>query len=169
MKTRGDYHALRRKFEPATATLLIVAESPPASGKYFYDTSGRVTEPLFAALMQRISHSPASKEDGLRAFQQRGWVLVDATYTPVNTLSERGRDEVIVRDHPLLRDDLAALSPDHSAPVVLLKANVCRLLDARLTSDGFRVLNAGRAVYFPGNGNQRKFHRQFEEIVGVMA
>lgn len=169
MVTRDDYHGIRHRFEPETAKLLIVAESPPASRKYFYDTSGRVTEPLFAALMQRIGHSPASKEDGLGAFQQRGWVLVDATYTPVNTLSERGRDEVILRDYPLLRDDLTALSPNHSASVVLLKANVCRLLDARLTSDGFRVLNAGRAVYFPSNGRQPEFHRQFGEIVGATA
>jgi hypothetical protein len=85
------------------------------------------------------------------------------------TLSRRRRDEVIVRDYPLLCDDLATLSPDRSAPVVLLKANVCRLLDERLTNDGFCVLNAGRAVYFPGNGNQRKFHRQFGEIVEAMA
>lgn len=168
MATRNEYHALRRRFEPETAKLLIVAESPPASGKYFYDTSGAITEPLFAALMQQINCSPASKEDGLRAFQQRGWVLVDATYAPVNRLSDRARDAVIVRSYPLLRGDLTALSPDHSAPVVLLKSNVCRLFDERLTSDGFRVLNRGRIVYFPSHGRQKEFHRQFGAIVGAI-
>jgi hypothetical protein len=166
--TRDEYHALRRRFEPETAKLLVVAESPPASGKYFYDTSGAITEALFAALMQQINCSPASKEDGLRAFQQRGWVLVDATYAPMNRLSERKRDAVIVRGYPLLRDDLTALSPDRSAPVVLLKANVCRLLDERLTGDGFRVLNRGRVVYFPSHGRQKEFHQQFGEIVGAI-
>jgi hypothetical protein len=169
MTTRDEYHALRRRFQPETVKLIIVAESPPASGKYFYDPTGAVTEPLFTALMRQINYSPACKEDGLRAFQRRGWVLVDATYNPVNMLSDRARDAVIVRYYPLLRDDLIALSPDRSAPVVLLKANVCRLLNERLTSDGFRVLNQGRAVYFPGNSRQREFHWQFGAIVGATA
>jgi hypothetical protein len=166
MLTRDDCHALRRTFEPQMAKLLIVAESPPASGKYFYDPTGVVTEPLFAALMRQLKCLQTSKEEGLRAFQASGWVLVDATYSLVSTLSDRGRDAAIARYYPLLRDDLATLSPDRSAFVLLLKANVCRLLDERLTSDGFRVLNRGRMVYFPSNSRQKDFHRQFEAIVG---
>ena len=30
---------------------------------------------------------------------------------------------------------------------------------------GFKVLNKGRIVYFPGFGHQRDFDRQFREIV----
>jgi hypothetical protein len=33
--------------------------------------------------MKQISFSPCTKEEGLREFQRRGWVLVDATYEPV--------------------------------------------------------------------------------------
>ena len=55
-----------------TSSSFIVAESPPASGKYFYDPEGRITEPLFAALMCQLSASPKSKEEGLRQFQRTG-------------------------------------------------------------------------------------------------
>ena len=46
---RSEYLTLRYKFQPATVKLVVVVESPPKSGSYFYDPSGRITEPLFAA------------------------------------------------------------------------------------------------------------------------
>jgi hypothetical protein len=157
---RNDYLDLRRRFEPDAVRLVIVAESPPASGRYFYDTTGSIKEPLFAALMKQLGVTPASKEEGLRAFQRRGWILVDATYEPVNY--NRDRDAVIVRDYELLRDDLNELLTDRSVPLILIKKNVCEVLEPKLREDGFNVLNAGRVIYFPSTGRQREFHRQFQ-------
>ena len=162
--TKDDYLAFRRRFEPEEVNLVIVAESPPVSGKYFYDPDGAISEPLFAALIKQLGVSPTRKEDGLREFQRQDWVLVDATYEPVNELDEKGRNAVIARDYPLLRDDLSEMLPDRSPSVVLLKANVCRLLEHMLRDDGFNVLNKGRVVYFPSTGRQNSFHRQFSEI-----
>ena len=135
---RSEYLSFRRKFEPSNLKLVIVAESPPASGKYFYNPGGALNEPLFKALMLLLTFEPTTKETGLREFQRRGWVLVDATYEPVNALSGPARDKVIARDYPLLRDDLTALLPDRSAPLVLVKANVCRLLEPELVKDRIR-------------------------------
>src|SRR5262249_1888247 len=149
---RSDYLSLRRRYEPEPekVKLVLVAESPPASGRYFYNPSGAITEPLFAALMRQLDISPVSKHAGLREFQQRGWVLIDATYEPVNTLNSSKRDSMIVRDYPLLRDDLTSLIPDRATPLILIKTNVCRILEPKLTDDGFNVLNRGRVIYFPG-------------------
>ena len=116
-------------------------------------------------MMRQLTYSPRTKEDGLREFQGRGWLLVDATYQPVNGLGEKERDAVIVQDYPLLRDDLATMLPDRSTPVVLVKANVCRLLEPWLREDGFNVLNRGTAVYFPSNGRQPEFHKQFGAVL----
>jgi hypothetical protein len=162
---RSEYLSFRSKFEPATVKLVIVAESPPASGKYFYNPAGAVSEPLFAAVMQQLGHAPDSKENGLREFQRRGWVLVDATHEPVNALGGKDRDGVITRDYHLLRDDLAAMLPDRLTPIILMKANVCQLLEPKLAEDGFKVLNHGRVVYFPSAGRQKDFQRQFSAIL----
>ena len=164
-RTRDEYLALRRAYEPETFNVIIVAESPPASGKYFYDPDGAASEPLFAALMKALKVVPETKAVGLRAFQQRGWALVDATYEPVNKLSDSGRNAVILRDYPALRDDLATLTKPRSVPIILIKANVCRLLESRLVEDGFHVLNDGQVVYFPANGRQGDFHRQFGAVL----
>ena len=162
---REGYLSLRRRYEPEALSLIIVAESPPKSGKYFYTPDGAVSESLFAALMKSLGLTPSTKACGLRAFQRKGWILVDATYEPVNKLSNAGRNAVILRDYPLLRDDLASLTPERSAPLILIKANVCRLLESRLVEDGFHVLNGGRVVYFPANGRQKDFQHQFGGIL----
>jgi hypothetical protein len=113
---------LRQCYQPAATKLGIVAESPPASGRDFYDESGSVAEPLFAAMMKQLELRPASKAEGLHAMRQAGWVLVDATYEPVNALRSAERAVAILRDHSRLRDDLKALAPK---AVVLIKKNVC--------------------------------------------
>ena len=162
---RGYYMRLRRAYTPERLKLAIVAESPPASGKYFYDDKAKVSEPLFAALMQHVGFvddRPVTKVDGLRRFQQKGWLLVDATYEPVNELPDRQKADVIKRDYASLRHDLDGLGgPD----LILIKANICRLLEPLLVRDGFNVLNRGRVVYFPSNGRQPDFHRQFGDIM----
>ncbi len=86
-RKRSEYLDLRHRYEPRRAKLVVIAESPPASGLYFFDPTGSPREPLFAALMKQLRLSPTSKEEGLREFQRNGWVLVDATYEPVNELT----------------------------------------------------------------------------------
>jgi hypothetical protein len=167
MKDRDYYFSFRKKYEPEQLKLIVVAESPPVSGLYFYNPLGKITEPLFAAFMQHIAFSPLNKEEGLVQFRLRGWLLIDATYEQVD--KSKGRDETIVRDYPLLCSDLTRLSPDKAVPLILIKANVCRLLGPRLSADGFKVANQGREVYFPSHGNQPKFHRQFRAILNSTA
>jgi hypothetical protein len=168
LRDRDYYLRLRREYEPENIKLAIVAESPPASGKYFYDPTGSPKEALFAAIMLQLGLSPPAKQIGLHELQQRGWVLVDATYQPVDKLTKNtgdDRDDVIAKDYPLLLADLASLMPDRSIPLVLIKANVCRILDPLLSKDGFRVLNGGRLIYFPSNGRQPDFKKQFATVL----
>jgi hypothetical protein len=171
---RSEYHAMRQKYEPAPGQvqLAIVAESPPASGLYFYNPAGSIHEPLFKAVMEQLGYAPTSKQDGLLKMKGRGVILVDATYEPVDKLSgskseqSRKRDEIIARDYPLLREDLARLAPE---TVVLIKANVCKLLGPKLKADGFNVLNCGRPIPFPVHWHRTKFRGQFAEVVAMPA
>jgi hypothetical protein len=162
---RNEYLKFRHRYEPASIRLIVIAESPPASGLYFYNPTGALGEPLFAALMRQLRLSPPTKEDGLREFQRSGWVLVDATYEPVNKLTDSGKIKVIERDYPLLHADLMMLIPDRSSPLILIKKNICQILGPKLVQDGFNVLNGGRVIYFPSTGRQKEFHRQFGELI----
>ena len=165
-RCRGEYLEMRRAFQPRQHKLIFVAESPPVSGRYFYDPTGPTTEHLFAAIMKQLRITPRTKEEGLVRLQSAGWVLVDATYTPVNDLTNKDRNAIVLADYDFLLRDLRGASGLPLAPVVLLKANVCRLLEARLLSDGFNVLNKGRVVPFPSHGQQRQ---TFEQLGAILA
>ena len=67
---RTDYLSIRRRFEPESIRLVIVAESPPASGKYFYNPTGALSEPLFAALMKQLAFAPTTKEGACLSFNE---------------------------------------------------------------------------------------------------
>ena len=167
MHDRDYYHKLRGKYTPSRPKFVIVAESPPAGGKYFYDLTGGVGEPLFRAMMHDVlGISPSSKEEGLSEFAKAGYLLVDATYVPVNkSFSPKERKAKILEDYPLLLEDLNNLIPDKATAILLIKANVCRLLDARLQSDGFNVINQGKIVPFPAYGQQTMFR---EVVTGLL-
>ena len=63
--------------------------------------------------------------------------MIDAIYHPVDKLPKdrsHDRDEVIAKDYPLLLVDLSTLTPDRSIPLFLIKAIVCRILDALMGS-----------------------------------
>jgi hypothetical protein len=165
VKAKAEYLDLRGKFRPEKFGAIFVAESPPASGRYFYDPTGSVTEHLFLALMKAIGCDPATKTDGLLVFQSRGLFLIDATYRPVNRSSLRDRNNQIMKDYPKFLDDLRAIQGIESIPIILVKANICQLLEPKLDEDGFNVANLGQSLYFPACGRQGEFQTQLKAIL----
>lgn len=159
--TKQYYLNLRNLHLPSQISTVFVLESPPVSGKYFYDESGKVTEPLFSAMMKLLDYVPATKKDGLEYFSSTEHVLVDATYEPVNTdklnKNESERNGVILDSYTDLVNDLWSLGDAKEIGVVLIKANICRLLESRLKSDGFNVLNNGVILPFPSTGHSKEF------------
>ena len=71
VRKRSEYLSLRRRYKPKTIKLIIVAESPPTSGKYFYDPEGRITEPLFAASCGNFSFLPKAKKTVYASFNEK--------------------------------------------------------------------------------------------------
>jgi hypothetical protein len=111
---------------------------------------------------------PKTKDEGLKEFASRGFLLVDATYTPVNypNISSKERNRIILGDFPMLLKDLQMLI-EASTAVVLVKANVCELLEGKLSDHGFTVLNHGRRIPFPSNGRQREFRNLIRPLLGL--
>ena len=161
---RSYYIKLRNRYLHSDLHVIFVAESPPASGKYFYDEDGSAAEPLFKALMNVLDIKPATKKEGLATFSEAGHILVDATYTPVNKIQGRSRKSAILADYGNLSNDLKTLCGKKKPDVILIKANICRLLEQKLRSDGFNVKNGGVIVRFPVSGQQKNFLREMKKI-----
>ncbi|MBL4701794.1 MAG: hypothetical protein JKX85_11120 [Phycisphaeraceae bacterium] len=157
LHTREYYHNLRNKYSPSDLKTVFVLESPPVSGKYFYDLEGEVGEPLFRAMMQLLKVEPQTKAEGLDIFQNAGCIIVDATYTPVNDLKDSIRSQTILNSYQALVEDLRKVCGNSKPDIILVKANICRLLEPKLASDGFKIKNQGAVVPFPSTGQQGNF------------
>ena len=159
------YLTLQKKYHPQDLKLIFILESPPISGLYFYDCSGKTSEPLFNELMKLFKINAKNKEEGLREFQNRGYLLIDSTYKQINDLRGKDRDNEILDDYVLLVEDLKEINPTKSIPLILVKANVCKLLENPLTREGFRVLNDGVVIPFPSTGQQKRFHSKVLDVL----
>ena len=52
--------------------------------------------------------------------------------------------------------------------IVLVKANICRLLEEPLMAAGFNVINNGAIVPFPSHGQQPNFHKNIKKVLKRM-
>ena len=169
---KAYYLRLRDKYLPDNLKYIFVLESPPASGLYFYDESGKTSEPLFMEMMKLLDVTTKNKREGLKLFQKAGYLLVDATYQPVNELKGKKRNDVILRDFSNLVENLEKVSAGKQIPIILVKANICRILEPRLKQQGFTVQNNGVVVPFPSTGQQKRFHEEigkFHQAVKIYA
>lgn len=114
--------------------------------------------------MKQLPYYPSSKKDGLKEFKRKGWMLIDATYQPVD--KRKDRNDIIERDYFKLRHDRSSLLQDRSTPVILIKANVCQILGRKLLKDGFNVLNNDNdPVPFPSHSHQIRFGKMFGALL----
>ncbi|SIQ94709.1 hypothetical protein SAMN05920897_11925 [Alkalispirochaeta americana] len=158
------YLKLRNKYLPEILRIIFILESPPASGKYFYDETGSTTEPLYNEIMKALHYKPIDKKDGLEHFKNQGFFLVDSTYKPINKMKYKERESTILSDFNNLIDDLESINGIESQ-LILIKANICRLLEEKLKLKGFRVLNEEIVVPFPSSGQQKRFHIEISKIL----
>jgi len=162
---KNNYKKLRNKYLPEDLRVIFVLESPPASGRYFYNPNGTINEALFSAMMKILNFKPNNKLEGLKKFMNQGYFLVDATYRPVNRMTNRDRNRKILNGLPKLREDLKGIIKDRKVKIILVKANVCRLLEKPLDAEFNNVVNKGVIIPFPGSGHQKDFHDNIKKLL----
>ncbi len=124
---------LRNRYAPSDIKVVFVLESPPQGHGYFYNPEGRVSEVLFRAFMKLIDFVPITKDEGLKKLADRGYILVNPVYIPVNKLPDREADAIILRNYPKFLDDLnGLLKRNKNTPIILVKSNIFRLLEMGL-------------------------------------
>jgi hypothetical protein len=145
-----EYISLRNRYIPTDLKVVFILESPPQGHGYFYNPEGRVSEVLFRAFMKVIDFVPATKNEGLKQLADRGYLLVNPVYIPVNKLPDKEADAIILNNYTKFLDDLnILLKLNKNTPIILVKANILRLLEKPMIRDGYNVLNKGLLVPFP--------------------
>lgn len=161
-----EYISLRNQYLPKNLSAVFILESPPEGHGYFYNAEGRVSEVLFRAYMKLLKVSPKNKKEGLEKLAEKGWLLVNPIYQPVNKLPDKEADKLILNNYDNFLSDLGGLTKKNmNVPIILVKSNILRLLEKPLLEDGFNVINDGFLIPFPLHYHAKRFQDGVEKLL----
>lgn len=109
---------LRRRYQPEQVRLLFIGESPPASGRFFYQRDSglyRAVRDAFRAAVPSLQD-----DDFLPAFQSAGCYLIDLCFDPVDHLDRHPRRAACLAAEPSLARRISQLQPESIA--ILLRS-----------------------------------------------
>jgi hypothetical protein len=124
-KAAAARERLRRRYRPARVRMLFVGESPPASGRFFYQADSG----LYRAMRQTfLSAFPKLKDaDFLQSFRDLDCYLVDLCGYPVDNLPAEQRRLAREQGEPRLAATIRQLDPEIIVTMVRsIAANVQR-------------------------------------------
>jgi hypothetical protein len=151
---------LRRSYLPDRVRVLFIGESPPASGRFFYQKDAglyRVFRDAFRSVNPTIGDS-----NFLQKFRQSGCYLIDLCADPVDNLPPRDRREACRIAEP----ELAQALLTHQPPTIVtflksIEENVTRAIQqANWTGQLF-------ATPYPGRFKKNR-ERFFEVLAPVL-
>ena len=168
---KDKYTAARNKYKPNRVNVLLIAESPPSSGGYFYSETTIGKDHLFRETMKAVKFWPVDrpmrkgcdKKSMLERFRSIGFFLIDTCELPVDKLQPRQRRISTIQGASTLPHRVRELDPTR---IVIVKKTVFKPARQSLTEAGFgdRILNT-KPLPFPSHGNQRKFRTMIRRLV----
>ena len=114
----SERERLRRRYRPAQIRLLLIGESPPASGHFFYCRDSGLYRAIRDAF--RMVDSSITDDTFLETFRHSGCYLIDACPYPVDALDVSSRRSACLASEPALTRKIRQLQPD--AIVTLVKS-----------------------------------------------
>jgi hypothetical protein len=153
----------RRKYRPRKVRLLLIAESPPSSGGFFYFGTTIGKDHLFRETMKALEFWPkdesmrkgVDKRSMLRRFQSMGLYLLDTCVFPVDKSRPSERRKAVLTQTRRLVNDVIKANPLN---IFIVKSSIFNPVSVALREASLltRVLNTG-PVPFPSHGNQRVY------------
>jgi hypothetical protein len=107
---------LRKRYRPAQVRILFVGESPPASGRFFYQADSGLYRAIHEAF---VSALPALRDaDFLESFRGLGCYLVDLCAQPVDRMGRKQRSQACRDGEVRLSRMIKQLQPEIIITVV---------------------------------------------------
>ena len=128
VRAKAARERLRRSYLPKPARLLFVGESPPASGRFFYQADSGLYRAIRRTFMRAFPE--IRKEDFLATFRALGCYLVDLCGEPVDDLDAKQRKRICGAGETRLARTIRKLQPETIVTLVLAIApNVERAIE----------------------------------------
>jgi hypothetical protein len=153
---RRQLERLRRRFRPDRLRLLFVGESPPASGRFFYQGDSGLYRAMRDAFQ---SVDPAiSDANFLARFQAVGCYLIDLCPKPVDHLDSKARRAVCLANESSLSRTIARVHPPAIATVV-------RSIEGNIAQAACRAGWHGPVLHLPYPGRWSRHRNLFVDTL----
>lgn len=154
-----DIEELREKFKPEKVRVLLVGESPPAKGSFFYDRS-LMTTYTKNAFESALDETFPTNSEFFEHMKKIGFYLEDLSQVPVDKLPSAEREAKLVAESERFAGRVVQLNPDAVVIVLRKIEKIVRqaLIKAGSTADVY-------VLPFPGNGHQTKYQAQLIPII----
>ncbi len=150
---------IRKLYLPSNVRILLMAESPPSSGDFFYEKS-EMTRYTMAAFEKAFGLKFKSIKHFLEYFKDCGCYLDDLTETPVNNLPCTEREQLLKSCIPHLSRRIKQMQP--TVIVTVLKRIETHVREA-INQSG--ISTKAYTLPFPGNGHQNRYIVMLAEIL----
>ncbi len=147
---------LRLKYRPAKVRILFVGESPPASGRFFYERNSGLYRAVRDAF--RVVQPTLGDDNFLPAFQDAGCYLVDLCLTPVDHLDRKSRLSVCIRSQASLSRQIETLAPE---TIITVVRSIRRNVDAAILRTGWK----GNILDLPYPGRWVQNRKEFIKLL----
>ncbi len=158
-KRTMNIEELRKSYKPQKIKLLLIGESPPESGKFFYLESSMTTFTQ-RAFENTFKLSFKNHKEFLQFFKKKGCYLDDLSSIPVNRMPPLRKEEVLSGNILSLAKRLTSYKPEI---VVIVLKRIERKVNEAL--DLSRIQCERYALPFPGNGYQNKYIQKLSKIL----
>jgi hypothetical protein len=150
---------LRQSFKPVNIRILLIGESAPESGQFFYYHS-RMTKYISKTFEQVFNILFRDDSEFLKYFQDKGCYLDDLSPIPVNKMSKTERVKTLKDSIEELSKRICSYNP---TVIVIVLKKIDKYVKKAIDLSEVRC-----PVYtlpFPGNGHQNEFIQEFSKIL----
>ena len=155
---------LRLQYRPREIRVLLIAESPPAGGTFFYAQNSNLAKYTEVAFRKAYElPGRIAMGDFLEAFKAAGCYLDDLCLEPVNHMGAASRRKAWKCGVSLLSERLAAVSPKPKTIIPVMIAIASHIGQAAETAGLSKVLKA--AIPFPTHGNQQRYVQGLSKLL----
>ncbi len=151
----GHYHDVPRPTTPVK--VLLIAESGPENGNYFYLPDPERDTSFFHGIMQAFGfeeqHKKGNETELLATFLAHGYFLIDACPEPVNNLTKKERNTAIMDGKGTLLKVIADLKPEKIVFLCKTNESVAKWLVKNSPLHRSKIVKNGDTYSFPYPGN----------------
>ena len=156
-----DTEKLRLSYKPSRVRLLLVGESAPAAGTFFYrgDSLCQYTQKAFSEFFNEVEDLPAA--DFLKWFSSQDCYLDDLCLVPVNGMEDESRERQRAISVPSLANRIRLYRPE---VIVTVMKGIRGHTQLATIQSGLDDVQSW-AIPFAANGNQTRYIQELALII----